>query len=64
MRNEGRVVPRETIVESIWGFDKSVEANTLDAFIRLLRNKVDQNYPLKLIQTFRGVGYCIRQTPD
>jgi len=61
MRRSGRVVPRDAIVESVWDFDHEVEENTLDAFIRLLRSKVDRDHPHKLIQTVRGVGYTIRE---
>src|ERR1700761_3953995 len=41
LRNCGRVVRRETILESVWGFDCEVNENTLEAFVRLLRRKVD-----------------------
>jgi DNA-binding response OmpR family regulator len=37
-----------------------VEENTLDAFIRLLRTRVDRDHKQKLIQTVRGTGYMIR----
>lgn len=58
--NAGRVVPRRTLIESVWGFDREIEENTLDAFVRLLRNKVDAGGAPKLIHTVRGVGYVIR----
>ncbi len=61
MRRSGRVVPRDAIVEAVWDFDHEVEENTLDAFIRLLRSKVDRDHTQKLIQTVRGVGYTIRE---
>jgi DNA-binding response OmpR family regulator len=60
MRNPGHVVQRETILESVWGFDCDVNENTLEAFVRLLRLKVDARGP-KLIQTVRGVGYALRE---
>jgi len=60
MRNSGRVVSRETIFESVWGFDCDVGENTLEAFVRLLRLKIDNREP-KLIQTVRGVGYSLRE---
>jgi DNA-binding response OmpR family regulator len=60
MKRAGRVVTRENLIESVWGFDSEVRSNTLDAFIRLLRDKVDSNGEVKLIQTVRGVGYCLR----
>jgi len=59
LRNCGRVVPRETILESVWGFDCDVNENTLEAFVRLLRRKVDAHEP-KLIHTVRGIGYALR----
>jgi len=60
MKRAGRVVTRENLIESVWGFDSDVRSNTLDAFIRLLRDKVDLEGETKLIQTVRGVGYCLR----
>jgi two-component system response regulator MprA len=56
----GRVVSRRLLIESVWGFDREIEDNTLDAFMRLLRNKVDGSDKAKLIHTVRGVGYMIR----
>ena len=41
MRNQGRVVSRETIIDSLWGTADDVESNTIDAFIKKLRQKVD-----------------------
>src|ERR1700690_3648570 len=56
MYRAGKVVPRRSLIESVWGFDRDVEENTLDAFMRLLRNKIDPPGRLKLIHTVRGVG--------
>jgi two-component system response regulator MprA len=63
MRRSGRVVPRDAIVEAVWDFDHEVEENTLDTFIRLLRSKIDREHDRKLIQTIRGIGYTIRESP-
>jgi len=60
MRNAGRVVGRETILESVWGFDTEVTENTLEVFMHQLRLKVDSREP-KLIQTVRGFGYMLRE---
>jgi DNA-binding response OmpR family regulator len=62
MYRAGKVVPRRSLIEAVWGFDREIEENTLDAFLRLLRNKVDPPGKAKLIHTVRGVGYMIR--PD
>jgi len=61
MRRAGIVVEREHIMETLWGFDDSVESNTLDVFIRLLRAKIDQPGEPRLIHTLRGVGYSLRE---
>jgi DNA-binding response OmpR family regulator len=60
MERAGKVVPRRLLIESVWGFEREIGDNTLDAFVRLLRNKVDANCREKLIRTVRGVGYMIR----
>jgi DNA-binding response OmpR family regulator len=60
MDRAGKVVPRQRLIESVWGHDRDVGDNTLDAFMCLLRNKVDVEGQPKLIHTIRGVGYTIR----
>jgi len=60
MDRAGKVVPRRQLIESVWGFDREIEDNTLDVFVRLLRSKVDGNGRNKLIHTVRGVGYVVR----
>ncbi len=61
MYRAGKVVPRRALIESVWGFHREIEENTLDAFVRLLRQKVDREGMPKLIVTVRGVGYMIRE---
>jgi DNA-binding response OmpR family regulator len=60
LRNTGRVVTRQSILEAVWGFDTEVSENTLEAFVRLLRIKIGAHAP-KLIHTVRGVGYCLKE---
>jgi len=60
MYRSGKVVSRRSLIESVWGFEREIEGNTLDAFMHLLRNKVDRPGQTKLIHTIRGVGYMIR----
>jgi DNA-binding response OmpR family regulator len=62
MYRAGKVVSRRSLIESVWGFDRDIEENTLDAFMHLLRSKIDPPSRIKLIHTVRGVGYMIR--PD
>jgi len=61
MRRAGRIVTRQSLVEAIWWDSQDVEENTLDAFISLLRNKIDRGHRHKLIHTVRGVGYSLRE---
>lgn len=61
MRNHGRVVGRDTILDAVWGHGCDVNENTVEAFVRLLRIKLDTREP-KLIHTVRGAGYMIRET--
>jgi DNA-binding response OmpR family regulator len=60
MRRSGRVVTRQALIEGVWGSGRDVEDNTLDAFVKLLRQKVDRPGYEHLIHTVRGVGYTIR----
>ena len=61
MRRPGQVMTREVILDSVWGFDKTIESNTIDAFVRLLRNKIDLHGEPRLIHTVRGIGYVLRE---
>lgn len=63
MRRAGRVVTRQALIAGVWGAGRDVEDNTLDAFVKLLRQKVDVAGHPPLIQTIRGVGYTIRSAP-
>ena len=59
LRASGRVVPRDRLIEEVWG-DRDVTYNNLEVFIRLLRGKVDVEGQAPLIHTERGIGYGLR----
>ncbi|SPF42394.1 Response regulator MprA [Candidatus Sulfotelmatobacter kueseliae] len=61
MYRVGKVAERRALIEAVWGFDRDIEENTLDAFMHLLRSKIDKPEQPKLIYTVRGVGYVIRE---
>ncbi len=63
MRNKGRPLSRTMIVEHVWDMDYDGLTNIVDVYIRHLRSKIDDKFPLKLIQTVRGIGYMI-EGPD
>jgi DNA-binding response OmpR family regulator len=59
VRASGRVVPRDRLIEEVWG-DREVTYNNLEVFIRLLRGKIDLEGEAPLIHTERGIGYGFR----
>jgi DNA-binding response OmpR family regulator len=63
MRRAGRVASRETIMDAVWGLEMEVEPNTVDTYVKCLREKLDSNPATRLIQTVRGYGYVLRGHP-
>lgn len=61
MRNKGCTVSKEQIINNVWSFDDNILPNTVEVYIRYLRNKIDIPFPHEkpLIQTVRGFGYKI-----
>jgi DNA-binding response OmpR family regulator len=59
LRNVGRVMARDTILQSVWGFDSEVSENNIEVFMRSLRLKVHTHEP-RLIHTVRGFGYVMK----
>lgn len=57
MRNQGRVLTRDQIMEQVWGFDYGGATRTVDIHINTLRKKLGDDGTM--IQTVRGVGYKI-----
>jgi DNA-binding response OmpR family regulator len=57
LRHRGQVLTRNVLIDAVWGLSGSVENNTLDTFIKLLRQKIDSGFEPKLLQTVRGFGY-------
>lgn len=61
MRNAGRVVSRSAILTTVWGLEGEIEANTLDAFVSLLRSKISKGTERQPIETIRGFGYRFKR---
>ena len=59
MRNPGRPLSRTMIVEHVWDMDYDGLTNIVDVYIRHLRSKIDDKWPVKLIHTVRGIGYML-----
>ena len=64
MQNPERVLSRNMIIEHVWDQSFDGITNIVDVYVRHLRSKVDDGYPLKLIRTVRGTGYMIRGEND
>jgi DNA-binding response OmpR family regulator len=60
VRNRGRTVSKTMILEHIWDFHFDPQTNVVDVLVCRLRNKIDKDFPVKLIHTIRGIGYAIK----
>ena len=60
LENKNIVISRDTLLEKVCGYDYMGETNIIDVYVRYLRSKLDDVYQVKIIQTVRGVGYCIK----
>ena len=56
-QNLGIVVPRDIILDRIWGLESDVSSNNIDSYMKILRKKLDTGDGKNLIKTVRGVGY-------
>lgn len=60
LRSPGRVLTRVEIVERVWAYHFDPGTNLVDVYVQRIRKKVDGEFPEKLIETIRGVGYRIK----
>jgi two-component system response regulator MprA len=61
LRNAGRVLTREVIVDRVWGYELEPASNSLEVFIGYLRRKTEADGEPRLIHTVRGIGYTARE---
>jgi DNA-binding response OmpR family regulator len=57
MRNQGRIIPKDIIIEHVWDYDAEVMPNSVEVYMRHLRRKVDEGFTPPLLHTVRGFGY-------
>jgi two-component system, OmpR family, response regulator MprA len=60
MRNERIVVPRQRLLEEVWGYDPFATTNTIEVFVSNLRRKLESEGESRLLHTIRGAGYVLR----
>ena len=64
LRHPDQVLQRNTIMNRIWGEDFYGDSNVLEVFVGNLRRSLEASDEPRLIQTVRGVGYVLRETPS
>jgi two-component system OmpR family response regulator len=62
LRPPERAVTKNMILEAIWDDSYEPQTNVVDVLVHRLRGKVDRDFPVKLIQTLRGIGYVLKSS--
>ena len=62
LRRRGEVLSKSLIASKVWDINFDSDTNIIEVAIRRLRAKIDDDFPVKLIQTVRGMGYFIDST--
>lgn len=61
LRHPRRVLPKEFLMERVWGYDFGGNTNVLEVYVKQLRQKLEANGEPRLIHTLRGTGYVLRE---
>ena len=61
MHHEGEILSRRQLLRDVWDKDFDTKTNIVDVYIRYLRQKIDDGFEKKMIQTVVGIGYCLRK---
>ena len=59
MSNRGKLISRQELAKEIWGYNFDPGTNVVDVYVNHLRNKIDADFAVKLLQTERGKGYYL-----
>jgi two-component system, OmpR family, response regulator len=60
LRNQNRPLSKDTIIAHVWDYDADILPNTVEVYIKYLRNKIDAGFDKPLIHTVRGFGYKLQ----
>ncbi|MBI6545503.1 MAG: response regulator transcription factor [Cyanobacteria bacterium NC_groundwater_1444_Ag_S-0.65um_54_12] len=60
MRHSPEVIPRERLLNAVWGYDFGGDTNVLDVYVGYLRRKIDSPGKPRLVHTIRGIGHVVR----
>ncbi|MCC6935549.1 MAG: response regulator transcription factor [Thermomicrobiales bacterium] len=61
LRHPNQVLPRDVIMERVWGYDFPGESNVLEVYVKNLRRLLEADGESRLLQTVRGAGYVLRR---
>jgi two-component system OmpR family response regulator len=64
MRHPGQVVTRGMLLEHVWGYHFDPQTNVIDVHISRLRQKIDRDFDVPLLETVRGAGYRLGPAPE
>ncbi|HEX9057918.1 MAG TPA: response regulator transcription factor [Ktedonobacterales bacterium] len=61
LRRPRQVLPRDVILDRVWGLDFEGSSNVMEVYIGYLRSKLEAENEPRLIHTIRGVGYVFKE---
>ena len=61
MRNKGRVLTKEQLLDKVWGFEKEVDIKNVELYVFYLRKKINFAESGTSLETIRGIGYCLKE---
>ncbi|MFP5520355.1 MAG: response regulator transcription factor [Bdellovibrionia bacterium] len=62
LKNPNKIIGKSLILKQIWDYDFDPQTNIVDVLVCRLRNKLEKDFPTRLIYTVRGVGYVLKST--
>jgi DNA-binding response OmpR family regulator len=62
LKNKGKLLTRDFIIEQVWGIDFDPSTNIIDVYVNYLRKKIDKDFEPKLIHTKFGFGFYCNET--
>lgn len=62
IRNQGRVLSKDSIASKVWGIDFESGTNVVEVYVNYLRKKIDKDFPTKLLHTQFGLGYILKES--
>jgi len=61
LKNKNVAMSREQLLSKVWGYEYMGDTNVVDVYVRYLRQKIDDKYQIRMIETVRGIGYMIKE---